>query len=106
MIKSIRIGYRQYQVKAWSDAELLTTESYGQCDKQRAIIYVCTHLDDDLVADTLLHEILHAIWHEYGLQDDDREERIVHTLASGFIQVMKDNPNAIRYLVKMSKPEV
>jgi Zn-dependent peptidase ImmA (M78 family) len=105
MIKSIRIGYRTYQIKAWTDLELVTTESYGQCDKQRGIIYVCTHLDDVVIADTLLHEVLHAVWHEYGLQDDDREERIVHTLASGLIQVMRDNPQVIRYLLKLTRSQ-
>ena len=105
VIKSIRIGYRTYKIKEWSEAELVTTESFGQCDKQRGIIYVCAHLDPVVVADTLLHEILHAVWHEYGCQDDDREERIVHTLASGLIQVMRDNPSAIRYLLKLTKED-
>jgi Zn-dependent peptidase ImmA (M78 family) len=84
MIETIRIGYRQYQLKPWTDAEMVTTESYGQCDKQRAIIYYCTHLDDMLVADTLIHEINHAIWNEYNLQDSDTEERIVHSMGSGW----------------------
>ena len=103
MIESVRIGHRRYRIQEWSDAELVTTDSYGQCDKQRGIIYICTHLDAIVVADTFLHEILHAVWHEYNLQDDDREERIVHTLATGLTQVMHDNPELLTWLKKQTK---
>lgn len=103
MIETIRVGYRQYELKQWSDAELVTTDSYGQCDKQRAIIYYCTHLDNMLVADTLIHEICHAIWHEYNLQDTDAEERIVHSMGNGWTQVMHDNPELIKYLTKLTR---
>ena len=103
MIESVRIGHRRYRIQEWSDAELVTTDSYGQCDKQRGIIYICTHLDAIVVADTFLHEIMHAVWHEYNLQDDDREERIVHTLATGLTQVMHDNPELLTWLKKQTK---
>ena len=103
MIESLRIGYRTYMVQEWGEAELLATESYGQCDKQRGIIYYCTHLDSIVVADTLVHEILHAIWHEYNLQDSDNEERTVHSIGNALIQVWYDNPELIKYITKLTR---
>lgn len=43
-------------------------------------------------ADTLLHEIGHAIYWTYGINDKDNEERIVSTFATGWVQVYQDNP--------------
>jgi Zn-dependent peptidase ImmA (M78 family) len=103
VIESLRILHRRYRVQEWTEAEFVTTDSYGQCDKQRGIIYICTHLDPIVVADTFLHEILHAIWNEYNLAESDQEERIVHTLATGLIQVFFDNPELITWLRKMTK---
>jgi len=105
VIKSLRIGCRKYSVQEWADAEMMTTDSYGQCDKQRGIIYICTHLDPIVVADTFLHEIMHAIWHEYNLQDSDQEERIVHTLSTGLVQVMHDNPQLLTWFRKQTKED-
>ena len=48
MIKPIRVGYRQYSIQPWTQAEVTTTQSHGQCDKMRGVIYVCTD-DDPLV---------------------------------------------------------
>jgi hypothetical protein len=44
------------------------------------------------LADTLFHEISHAIWYVYRLSDEDKEERIVGTLATAWTQVLRDNP--------------
>lgn len=49
-------------------------------------------------ADTLIHEIMHAIWYQRGLQDSDTEERIVAAMASGFAEVLARNPDVRRYL--------
>jgi len=105
VIKSLRIGCRKYSVQEWADAEMMTTDSYGQCDKQRGIIYICTHLDPIVVADTFLHEIMHAIWHEYNLQDSDQEERIVHTLSTGLVQEMHDNQQLLTWFRKQTKED-
>lgn len=43
-------------------------------------------------ADTVLHEILHAIWWAYGLDQKDDEERIVRITATMMIQAYRDNP--------------
>ena len=45
---------------------------------------------------TFIHEIFHALWWQMGLQkrkdiEQNLEEEIVHTLAQGFYQVLKDN---------------
>ena len=44
---------------------------------------------------TLIHEILHAIWWSYGLKNselgDKKEEAIVDSMSQGLYQVLNDN---------------
>ena len=44
---------------------------------------------------TLLHETMHAIWWQTGLEriveDKKLEEKIIHALSMGLYQVLKDN---------------
>ena len=50
------------------------------------------------VAETLLHEINHAIWQTYALQERDSEERIVQALSTGQTQLLRDNPELVKWL--------
>ena len=45
------------------------------------------------LADTVMHELLHAIFKTFALKDEDDEERIVSAIATGLIGVFRDNPN-------------
>ena len=103
MIKPVRVGYRNYTIQPWTQAEVTTTQSHGQCDKMRGVIYVCTEDDPLVVVDTLIHELLHAIWHEYGLDEKEDEERAVLMLATGLTQVLADNPHLCRWINKQTR---
>lgn len=50
------------------------------------------------LADTLIHEIGHAIFDIYGLAEADGEERTVRTLSTAWIQVYGDNPWLLGWL--------
>lgn len=48
--------------------------------------------------DTVLHEVFHAIYWAYNIEDRDDEERTVATLATGLTQVLRDNPQVLKYI--------
>jgi hypothetical protein len=56
--------------------------------------------NDQIEAETLLHEILHAIWSAWGLRDNKRDdqERIVSTLSVGLATVFSANARLVTYL--------
>lgn len=54
-------------------------------------------------ADTVLHEIIHAIWKIYGLSQSDSEERIASVMATAWCQIYRDNSVLLRWLVKNLK---
>ena len=97
----ITIGSRDYRLKDWARDHAETASRFGQCDTNQGIIYVDESLTDDKKAVTLLHEIMHAVWVEWCLNDDDKEERIVDAMAKGLTQTLRDNPELQQLLSGM-----
>ena len=52
-------------------------------------------------SDTLLHEVMHAIWSESGLDHipDLNEETVVRTLATWLRIVFRDNPDFTKFVI-------
>lgn len=48
--------------------------------------------------DTTFHELLHAIYWAYGIEEGDNEERTVSTIATGLTQVLRDNPKLVKFI--------
>lgn len=101
--KSLRIGYEDYRVEempADSDDE-------GECDTTHYRIKIKIGRSSRAVANTLLHETGHGIFEHAGLHKidgmtDEKEEMIVSAFANGLSQVMRDNPEAMRRILKMA----
>jgi len=73
----------------------------GQCDTDAQLIYVRDGLPLEQEADTLLHEVIHAI---DEAMDCNMKETQVKKIATGLLAVMKDNPRLTSYL-KKKKPD-
>lgn len=50
------------------------------------------------VADTVMHEILHAIW--YTANPNGEEEEMVSCIATALIQVFKDTPELLTWFMR------
>ena len=89
---NIRVGPFDFSV-FWVDANNgVDKGEFGECDTTNLAIKIDKSVDRILQLDTLLHEISHAIYWVYGLEDKDKEERIVQIMATGWTQVFRDNP--------------
>lgn len=96
----IRIGPFDYSLGRFEDE----TDDFGECDTTNHKIVLAQEFSSSAVeAETLWHEVTHAIWNHGGLEDGDKEERIVHTLSIGFITFMRDNKDLIRSILKALK---
>lgn len=74
-----------------------TDARVGECDYKRLRIVVDTAFPRDQVADTILHESLHAIW-EVARRHDDQEEEIISWLTPYLLDLIRRNPELIFYL--------
>lgn len=82
---------------------LLRTEvpdCYGTCDSWSGEITYDPDLDSRPIekADTILHEVFHAILFCQGREPCDHEERYVRALSAGLISVLADNPKFAKWL--------
>ena len=67
----------------------------GLADCDGLEISVVKSLKLDTEQDILLHEVLHAVEGQMGL---DVEDTVIERLATGLLAVLKDNPNLMSYL--------
>jgi hypothetical protein len=97
MPSSVVILGRVYNIdqKDFIDGDLL-----GQCDSDALKITIKKNQPAVLEADTLLHEILHAI--DDAMQTK-MKERQVHCTATGLLALFKDNPDFVKYMFKAVK---
>lgn len=107
----MRIGYRNYTlrfVKSLDGGRHLGehVEVPLNVENYRGIIRVVKGLEKKEKANTILHEILHAIWYVQGIgMKPKEEERTVSALANGLIAFMRDNPRLVLAMLKMAREE-
>lgn len=98
---SIRIGPYDHKVIV---KEIIPDDGstvFGEFSSERLeiTIHPSNHPHDHHIVDTLLHEILHGLF-EYSGLDLKVEERICSFLGTGLMQVIRDNPELVKWLTK------
>ena len=91
--KPLIIDILGYNYTVLLDADITRRGREGECDPEKEIIRVSAHLTSRGFAETLLHEILHAIT-VIGLDEGNRlTELQVNYLAAMLIEVLRRNPS-------------
>jgi hypothetical protein len=96
--KQIHIGWQTYQLEEMPREQV--NEAYGECDTGRGVIRLDTERPNDAVADTLIHECLHAIANSADLKISN-EEKVVSVLAHGLIELFKRNHGLTNSLFRL-----
>lgn len=100
--KTIRILGRDYKVYYRDD---MGEGFYGLCDPEDCEIDIREGLHPVEEADTVLHEVLHAVHFLMDIGLNPRmEENVVRKTATGLIQVFADNPRLLAYLTEALSP--
>lgn len=99
---TLRIAGLDYSVVLTKNPEVGNNVCFGTCTYGSCTIELN---NDPTIApgklqQTLLHEILHAVWYHTSLNEDDGEERIIDALSKGLFQVISDNPGVFAPLKK------
>lgn len=96
--KIIKVGYHNYSVVEWTDIEVELSGTWGQCDKNKKVIYICTSAKPKVVADILIHECFHAIWEFFNLEEEESEEKAISILSSGLVDLLARNPKVLEFI--------
>jgi hypothetical protein len=96
--KSLRVMGRDYEVNFEKEL-VLKSPSAGQCDNQKMIITILEEQHPSEELDTVVHELMHAIWHHMSMSEHPPEEEVlVRKMAGGLTQVILDNQQFSRYI--------
>ena len=101
--KSTRVAAFDIEFTEWTSHEGNDRRAYGQFSSTQQTISVDTSVKPQKLLDTTLHEINHAIYWAYGLEDEDKEERIVATFATAWAQIYRDNPELLKWIATTVK---
>ena len=100
----IKVACYDIAVEDWSKKEADAAGQYGEFSFQDLVIKVTTEGQaNTTIADTFIHEIMHAVYCIYHIRDKDKEERTVTTLSTGMTQVYRDNPEVLQFIKEMLK---
>lgn len=94
---SVKIGPIRYGIYDFDPEMADGMDAWGSFDSSRAKILIDTRRPAQVQAETLLHEIMHGLIHDAGLDfEDDDEELLVKRLAPRLAAFMGDNKAAVR----------
>lgn len=105
VIKNVKIGefiYTVTEVDEPKDGDDDTRQLYARVVYSQCLIELKRETNPDMKAVALLHEILHAIGRQSGLEyegDDYTEEKFVITFSHGLLALLRHNPELVRYLI-------
>jgi len=71
-------------------------DKLGWCDFTNLQIYIINGQPKSGLANTFLHEVIHAVNYCMGITSG-KEEQLTNRLANGFCAVWKENPEALKW---------
>jgi hypothetical protein len=84
--RSVRVAAFDFEIVEWGTHAANASRRFGEFSSLEMLIRIDTSVAPMKVMDTMLHEINHAIYWAYGMDDADKEERIVGTMATAWRQ--------------------
>ncbi len=89
-----------YKINWITPPEEAAPEQLGLCDFQAQVISVTKSLPRQSRAETLLHEIIHAINHGMGAPNKIDEEKFTSKMSIGIATSIKQSPEVWRWISK------
>lgn len=104
--QTLRIGAFDIEILVMGAGEVQARGEHGSFSTAEGVIRIAAdHVGPANAIDTLLHEVGHAIWWAYMLQDDDKQERIVGLTATAWTQIYRDNPELLAWIAETLHPD-
>lgn len=98
---SILVGPFDFKIEIATHLVSSGRGEWGSCSLFTFVISVQEDFPSVVKAvDTFLHEVGHAIWFAMRLDDGDKQERIIASLATGWVGVYRANPWLLGWLAE------
>lgn len=90
-VERIKVGGVTYAIERKESVEINQDKNYyGVCNFKDTLIQISNTVNEQRQQQTLIHEIMHAVFHEAGIELDN-EETVVNQASLVWYQVLKDN---------------
>jgi hypothetical protein len=100
----IKVACFDITIEDYTHLKATVDQNYGRFSSMEMLINIDPEIKGKIKeVDTLIHEINHAIYWAYGIEDADKEERIVGTFATAWTQVYRDNPELLAFITESLK---
>jgi hypothetical protein len=103
--RSVRVGHQDIKIRLASRKALV--DAYGDYDAEKQRIRIGKWQKRQRMAETVLHELDHAMWPATRWMVGDVEENVVTSLSSMRAQVMADNEELydwLRHALRKRRP--
>lgn len=104
--KKVKVGPYDYGVRFDDDA-MSAAGANGACLPDTATVLLDSTCSPSTERDTVLHELLHAVWKQTHLvidypdsDSDSPGEKLIQTLAPRLLGLLRDNPKLVTYLTE------
>ena len=104
MEKKLKIGYQDIVIERETSTFQKQSDCYGEYDHRKNSITIQSGLSPLDEANTLLHEILHAVAYinsltqsDQPLDTENKEEIVINSMTNGLAQVFRDNKWLLQY---------
>lgn len=95
----VKIGYQDFTL-LFEELNIDNASQYGITHTVHSNIRVTNMGNAIEKVNTLIHELLHAVFHTQGIKlEGDAEERIVNSTANGLTALIRDNPKLVHYIL-------
>ena len=95
----VKIGYQDFAL-LFEELNVDNAGHYGITHTVHSNIRVTNMGNAVEKINTLIHELLHAVFHTQGIKlDRDTEETVVNSTANGLTALIRDNPRLIHYIL-------
>lgn len=99
----IGLGYRTWRFKYDEGCQ---DSEYGEILYTKGMILIAPDQDGPCLADTVIHELLHAILHNVDTPlTTKHQETTVTQLAHGLVELIQRNPHLLRWLQERLQEE-
>lgn len=96
--KQLKIANHNFKIIDWHVDIADAKGRFGECSYDDLEIKISTKFKESHIRETLVHELMHAIFWAYNIKAEDNEERTVTSMAVGWTQVLQDNKNLRKFL--------
>ena len=96
--KSVKVAGETIDIETFGLEAASVAGIFGAFHPLHSKLVVCDELTKMSCLNTLIHELGHAIYFYYGIEDEDLEEKTVNQMGTGWAQIWKDNPDLVKFL--------